>query len=56
MGIYIGGFDPLKLIEGIINKLIQRGIITPQEGRQIIEEAKAPSLSKDGKDETKKTE
>lgn len=39
MGFYIGGYDPLKLIEGILNKLIQKGVLTEQEAQLIIDEA-----------------
>ena len=40
MGVLLGGFDPLKLSEGILNTLIRKGIITQQEGQEIIENAK----------------
>lgn len=51
MGIYIGGFDPLKLIEGILNKLIQKGVITKEEAEQIIKEAKAPQSTEEKQNE-----
>lgn len=48
MGIYIGGFDPLKLIEGVLNKLIQKGILTKEEAEEIIKQAQAPQIEKEG--------
>lgn len=43
MSVYIGGYDPLKLIEGVINLLIEKGVISVEEGNRIIREAQAPS-------------
>ena len=41
MGVFIGGIDPIKLNEGLLNKLIQKGIITRDEAEVIVENAKA---------------
>ena len=40
MPVYFGGVDPLKLIEGILNKLIEKGVLTPEEAQKIIDDAK----------------
>ncbi|MFA5382385.1 MAG: hypothetical protein WC356_04405 [Candidatus Micrarchaeia archaeon] len=40
MGMYIGGIDPIKLNEGILNALIKKGIITREEAEEIVKEAK----------------
>lgn len=42
MGIFIGGYDPLKLIEGILNKLVQKGVLSREEAQQIVDNSKAP--------------
>ena len=42
MPVYVGGYDPLKMIEGILNVLIARGIITREQAERIISDAKAP--------------
>lgn len=39
MGVTIGGVDPLKLSEGILNILLQKGTITQAEGQAIIDAA-----------------
>jgi hypothetical protein len=44
MAMYIGGIDPLKLDEGILNILIQKNIISRQEAEEIVNRAKAPPL------------
>ena len=41
MPVYIGGIDPLKVIEGILNKLIEKGVLTADEAGSILEDAKA---------------
>lgn len=43
MSITFGGIDPLKLSEGIINTLIQKGVITTADGQAIISAATAKS-------------
>ena len=35
----IGGVDPIKLSEGILNLLLQKGVITQQEGQAVINAA-----------------
>lgn len=39
MGIKIGGVDPVKALNGILTVLQQKGLITPAEAQQIIDEA-----------------
>lgn len=46
VGILAGGIDPLKLIEGILNKLIEKGLLTTEEAKKIIDEARAPNVKK----------
>ena len=41
MTVYTSEIDCLKLMEGILNKLIEREIITVIEANKLIEEAKA---------------
>lgn len=41
MSITFGGIDPLKLIEGILNKMILKGLITKDEAQGIIDSAKS---------------
>lgn len=40
MPILIGGLDPIKLSEGILNALVAKGIITLQEAEAIVEAAR----------------
>lgn len=40
LGIKIGGIDPVKLSEGIINVLIQKGVISSTEAQQIVDYSK----------------
>jgi hypothetical protein len=42
MPVFLGGIDPLKLIETLLNVLIQKGYLTRQEAEQIVSSAKAP--------------
>ena len=41
MGVYIGGYDPFKMVEGVLNILIHKGIITRDEAEEIVNKAKA---------------
>ncbi len=40
MAIIIGGYNVLKLIELLLNKLIQKGVLTQQEAQEIMDGAK----------------
>ena len=42
MPVFLGGIDPLKLVESLLNVLIQKGYLTRQEAEQIVASAKAP--------------
>lgn len=41
MAILFGGIDPMKLIEGVLNLLIQKGMISVSEAQTILDSAKA---------------
>jgi len=42
MPVFIGGIDPLKLIESLLNILVRKGFLTQEEAQEIINSAKAP--------------
>lgn len=42
MPIFMGGYDPMKIIELLLNKLIEKGILAREEAQEIIDKAKAP--------------
>lgn len=46
VGILFGGIDMLKLVEGLINTLINKKVLTLPEAAVIVENAKDPRLKK----------
>ena len=44
MPVYLGGYDPIKMLESLLNELIQKGILTRQEAERIVASARAPDL------------
>ena len=42
MTAYVGGYNLIEICQGIINALIQKGIITQSEGQSIKDAAKGP--------------
>jgi hypothetical protein len=51
MGVLLGPFDPLQLVFNTINVLMQKGLITYEESRQILLNSMDKSLSNDKKEE-----
>lgn len=45
MSVFLGPFDPIKLIFAILNTLMSKGLITIKESRSILKEALNPSMS-----------
>jgi len=41
MATYLGTYNPQKLLEDILRKLVQRGDITPEEAKRRLEQARA---------------
>ena len=41
MTAYVGSYNPQKLLEDILQKLVQRGDITPEEAKVRLEQARA---------------
>ena len=41
--VFIGGYNPIAMLEALINTLIRKGVITQTEAQAIIDAAKAPS-------------
>lgn len=50
MSIRFGPIDPLQLIFGVINYLIEKGTLTFDEGEQLIKSSLDPSLSEEEKE------
>ena len=40
MTAYVGNYNPQKLLADILQKLVQRGDITPEEARRRLEQAR----------------
>ena len=40
---YIGGYNPMVILEGLLNMLVAKGIISSQEAQALIAKAKAPN-------------
>ena len=40
--VYIGGYNPIAMLEALMNLLIQKGLITTAEEQEVVEKAKAP--------------
>ena len=51
MGVLIGPFDPLQLIFNTLNVLMQKGVISYDEARQLLKNSINPSLPDDKKEE-----
>ena len=41
MTAYVGSYNPQKLLENILQKLVQRGDITPEEAKKRLAKARA---------------
>jgi hypothetical protein len=39
---YVGGYDPMKILEGLMNLMINKSLMTKAEADAIIAAAKAP--------------
>lgn len=51
MGVLIGPFDPIKLMLSILNQLMQKGVISEQETRNILHKSLDPSMPEEKKNE-----
>lgn len=40
MPVLLGGYDPMKIIESLLNKLIEKGILTKEEAQEIVDSAR----------------
>jgi len=49
MPVMIGPFDPLQMIFGILNTLIDKGVINDSEAEEIIRKSLNPKLSEEEK-------
>lgn len=51
MGIRFGPIDPLQLSFEIINKLMQKGLLTEKDAREIIKSSLDPNMPEQEKEE-----
>ena len=40
--VYIGGYNPIAMLEALMNLLIQKGLITKEEAEAVAAKAKGP--------------
>ncbi len=50
MGIRLGPFDPIQLIFNVMNTLMQKGLISYEDARNIIKESLPPDMPKEEKE------
>ena len=50
MGILLGPFDPLQLNFNILNELMRKGYVTPDEARKILKNSMDPNMKEKEKD------
>ncbi|MEA3249618.1 MAG: hypothetical protein U9Q03_04670 [Patescibacteria group bacterium] len=51
MGIRLGPFDPIQLVFNLINLLMKKGVITPEESESVIKLSLPTEWTVDQKDE-----
>lgn len=42
MSVFLGGYDPIKIIENLLNQLISKEVLTRKEAEMVISVGKAP--------------